>query len=138
MSIDFCPSRDIAQAILDHGKRKTTRNALARLLPSRLSAMLCELHGWTGQAGALPAKTLTAMERLLHAYPFHPSGLESLNKAEVTTGGVDTDQISSKTMETKARRGLFFTGEVLDVTGRLGGYNLQWAWSSGFVAGQWA
>jgi predicted flavoprotein YhiN len=67
-----------------------------------------------------------------------PSGTLGYNKAEVTLGGVDTSALSSKTMEAKAVPGLFFAGEVMDVTGWLGGYNFQWAWSSGWVAGQYA
>jgi predicted flavoprotein YhiN len=76
------------------------------------------------------------------AYAFHswkviPSGTEGYRTAEVTLGGVDTDQISSKTMESKLNKNLFFIGEVLDVTGHLGGFNFQWAWSSGWAAGQY-
>ena len=65
-----------------------------------------------------------------------PTGTEGYVKAEVTLGGVDTNELSSKTMESRKQRGLFFIGEVVDVTGHLGGYNFQWAWSSGYVAGQ--
>lgn len=137
LSIDLCPDQDIA-LILGQNPRKEIRNALSQALPSRLAALFCEIHGWSGQVGTLSKKVLAAMDRLIHAFPFIPAGTEGFIKAEVTMGGVDTDQISSKTMEAKTIPGLYFTGEVLDVAGRLGGYNLQWAWSSGFVAGQWA
>ena len=74
----------------------------------------------------------------LHHWEIVPEGTEGYRKAEVTLGGVDTAELSSKTMEAKKVAGLYFVGEVVDVTGQLGGYNLQWAWASGFVAGQYA
>ena len=73
--------------------------------------------------------------RQLHDWPIVASGTEGYRTAEVTRGGIDVDSISSKTMQVKDQSGLFFVGEVLDVTGHLGGYNFQWAWSSGYVAG---
>ena len=73
----------------------------------------------------------------LKSWEIKPAGTEGYSKAEVTLGGVDTDELSSKTMEAKKVPGLYFIGEVLDVTGQLGGYNLQWAWSSGYAAGQY-
>jgi len=72
----------------------------------------------------------------LHAWNFTPSGTEGFEKAEVTAGGVDTDGLSAKTMESRGVPGLYFIGEVVDVTGQLGGYNFQWAWASGYSAGQ--
>jgi predicted Rossmann fold flavoprotein len=137
LGIDLLPGRNINE-MLAQAPRREVRNALAVALPTRLAELLCHRHGWSGQAGNLPKKQCLVLERTIHAFPFHPSGTEGFDKAEVTLGGVDTDGVSSKTMEAKAVSGLYFTGEVLDVTGRLGGYNLQWAWSSGFVAGQWA
>jgi predicted flavoprotein YhiN len=79
---------------------------------------------------------LQRVERLLKAWEVTPSGNEGFGKAEVTVGGVDTEGLSSKTMESRHVPGLFFIGEVVDVTGHLGGHNFQWAWASGFVAGQ--
>ena len=73
----------------------------------------------------------------LHEWALKPSGTEGYAKAEVTLGGVDTNELSSKTMESKQAPGLYFIGEVVDVTGQLGGHNFQWAWASGFVAGQY-
>ncbi|PTN34903.1 aminoacetone oxidase family FAD-binding enzyme [Desulfonatronum sp. SC1] len=135
LAIDLLPGRNIGE-MLAQAPRREVRNALAAALPARLAELLCRRHGWSGQAGSLPKKQRLDLERTIHAFPFHSSGTEGLDKAEATLGGVDTDEVSSKTMEAKAVPGLFFIGEVLDVTGRLGGYNLQWAWSSGFVAGQ--
>ena len=74
----------------------------------------------------------------LHHWEICPTGTDGFGKAEVTVGGVDTDELSSKTMEAKRVPGLYFVGECVDVTGWLGGYNFQWAWSSGWVAGQYA
>lgn len=135
--IDLLPGRDINE-MLARAPRREIRNALAAALPARLAELLCRRHGWSGQAGNLPKNQRSALEQTIHAFPFYPSGTEGFDKAETTLGGVDTGEVSSKTMEVRAVPGLYFTGEVLDVTGRLGGYNLQWAWSSGFVAGQWA
>lgn len=135
--IDLLPERNVGE-MLAQAPRREIRNVLAKALPTRLADILCRHHAWSGQAGNLPKKKRVALERIIHGFPFHPSGTEGFDKAEATLGGVDTDGIYSKTMESRAVPGLYFTGEVLDVTGRLGGYNLQWAWSSGFVAGQWA
>jgi predicted flavoprotein YhiN len=76
------------------------------------------------------------MEEGIHHWKVDPAGTEGYQKAEVTAGGVDTDELSSKTMESRKVRGLFFIGEVVDVTGHLGGFNFQWAWASGVCAGQ--
>jgi predicted flavoprotein YhiN len=86
-------------------------------------------RGWTNAA-------LEACEQGLHRWEFHPVGTEGFEKAEVTAGGVDTAGLQSRTMEARAVPGLFFIGEVVDVTGQLGGFNLQWAWSSGVAAGR--
>ena len=135
LGIDFLPGADIA-AVLGENPRREIKNALARLLPKRLAAALCDLNAWTGPVGAMPPKTLDALAARIHDSPFKPSGTEGFAKAEVAVGGVDTAQISSKTMEAPAVPGLYFTGEVLDVAGRLGGFNLHWAWASGAAAGR--
>ena len=83
-------------------------------------------------------KQLTAIGQRLNDWRLKPSATEGYRKAEVTLGGVDTDAISSKTMEVKQQPGLYFVGEVVDVTGHLGGFNFQWAWSSGYSAGSFA
>ena len=82
-------------------------------------------------------KDYKAIANKIHNWTITPGGTEGYKKAEITCGGIDTDQLSSKTMEAKKVPGLFFIGEVVDVAGQLGGYNLQWAWSSGFAAGQY-
>ena len=86
-------------------------------------------HGWSNAA-------LEACERQLHRYPFHPVGTEGFDKAEVTAGGVDTAGLQARTLEARTVPGLFFIGEVVDVTGHLGGFNFQWAWASGVAAGR--
>ena len=83
-------------------------------------------------------KEIKDISEKIHDWQIIVKGSEGFNKAEVTCGGVDTDELSSKTMESKKVKGLYFIGEVVDVTGWLGGYNFQWAWSSGFAAGQFA
>jgi predicted flavoprotein YhiN len=83
-------------------------------------------------------KELEKIRAQLHRWQLEPDGTEGFAKAEVTAGGVDTDELSSQTMESKRIAGLYFIGEVVDVTGHLGGYNFQWAWASGFAAGQYA
>ena len=90
------------------------------------------------RTGAGYWRTIERIAHGLHRWTFIPSGTEGYAKAEVTCGGVDTSGLSSKTMEAKAARGLYFIGEVVDVTGWLGGYNFQWAWASGFAAGSYA
>ena len=84
-----------------------------------------------------PQGALAALDRQTHELDLQPDGTEGYEKAEVTVGGIDTDELSSKTMESRKVPGLYFIGEVVDVTGHLGGFNFQWAWSSGFAAGQY-
>ncbi|RJP34178.1 MAG: NAD(P)/FAD-dependent oxidoreductase [Candidatus Omnitrophota bacterium] len=108
---------------------------LARYLPKKLAKTWCELHVRDIPVRQYPTKEIVRIADLLQNWRIDPSGTEGFNKAEVTSGGVDTRELSPKTMESRTVSGLFFTGEVLDVTGRLGGYNFQWAWSSGYCAG---
>ena len=108
------------------------RAELRRYLPQRLADRWVELHSpkqWTNHA-------LEEFERDLHAWQVEPAGTEGFEKAEVTAGGVDTNELSAKTMEARKVPGLYFIGEVVDVTGHLGGFNFQWAWASGYAAGQ--
>jgi hypothetical protein len=111
---------------------------LAQHLPRRFAQTWCELHFSSRPLGQYSAKELEEIARRVHAWPITPAGTEGFQKAEVTLGGVDTNELSSKTMEARRVPGLYFIGEVVDVTGHLGGYNFQWAWSSGFAAGQYA
>lgn len=133
--IDLAPERQIAQAFHDPTLPRTTaalRSELRKVLPNRLADRWLELHAptsWTNSA-------LADFERRLHDWVVTPAGTEGFEKAEVTAGGVDTDELSAKTMESRKVPGLFFIGEVVDVTGHLGGFNFQWAWASGAAAGR--
>ena len=135
VKIDLVPEREIVAELL---KQKTARTAqalrsrLRELLPNRFADRWIELHAplaWTNSA-------LEEWEKQMHAWAIAPAGTEGFEKAEVTVGGVDTDELSAKTMEARRVPGLFFIGEVVDVTGHLGGYNFQWAWASGAAAGE--
>ena len=108
------------------------RKALRDALPRRLADYLAEIGGPQGWSNA----ALEACELRLHRWAFHPVGTEGFEKAEVTAGGVDTDGLQARTMEARTVPGLFFIGEVVDVTGQLGGFNFQWAWASGAAAGR--
>lgn len=108
------------------------RASLREVLPARFADRWLE-HNWTG---ARTRHALSDLERRIHAWQVIPDGTEGYGKAEVTAGGVDTGGLSAKTMESRNVPGLFFIGEVVDVTGHLGGFNFQWAWASGFCAGQ--
>jgi predicted flavoprotein YhiN len=92
-------------------------------------------HGWTQPLAQLSNAAIEAIAQTLKGWRIQPSGTLGYAKAEVTLGGVDTDALSQQTMEARAVPGLYFIGEVVDVTGWLGGYNFQWAWSSGYAAG---
>ena len=131
--IDLAPGRDITAAIREAKVRNAaTRSALQGILPKRLAMRWLDLHApktWTNRA-------LEELEHQLHEWVVQPAGTEGYEKAEVTAGGVDTGELSSKTMETRSVPGLFFIGEVVDVTGQLGGFNFQWAWASGTAAGR--
>ena len=99
--------------------------------------MICDETKISGRIADLPNKLLNDLSVKINNWSIKPTGSEGYRTAEVTLGGVDTNELSSKTMMTKSIDGLYFIGEVVDVTGHLGGYNFQWAWSSGFVAGQY-
>lgn len=122
------------------GNRSVVRNLLAQLLPARFADRFAQLY-FPREAAELPLpqvseRALEAFCAQLHAWKIIPNGTVGYSKAEVTRGGVDTDELSSKTLEAKRVPGLYFVGEVVDVTGWLGGYNFQWAWASGWAAGQ--
>ena len=111
-------------------------NLLATLLPKSLVSYILNQHNINGYLADLSNKKLNIIAKNINNWEITPNGTEGFSKAEVTLGGVDTNEISSKTFESKKVKNLYFIGEVLDVTGHLGGYNFQWAWSSGFAAGQ--
>ncbi|MGI8991247.1 MAG: NAD(P)/FAD-dependent oxidoreductase [Bryobacteraceae bacterium] len=108
------------------------KSAMRERLPKRFADRWLELHTPVKRTGRM----IEEIERQLHDWKILPAGTEGYEKAEVTAGGVDTRELSSKTMESRRQSGLFFIGEVVDVTGHLGGFNFQWAWASGFCAGQ--
>ena len=108
---------------------------IAEVIPKRLSTSICRDNCIGGNVSELSNKLLQKLSNSINNWSVTPTGSEVYRTAEVTLGGVDTDAINSKTMEIKNHQGLFFIGEVVDVTGHLGGYNFQWAWSSGYSAG---
>jgi len=116
--------------------KQDIQTILSRHLPKRLAAGICEAESIAGRIADLPNVKLEILAKAINDWRIKPSGTEGYRKAEVTLGGVDTNELSSKTMETKKQPGLYFIGEVVDVTGHLGGFNFQWAWSSGYVCGQ--
>lgn len=134
LRIDLAPHREVTSVIREAKTRNlaAARTAFLGVLPKRLAERWLELHepqSWTNQ-------DLEKLEHQIHEWSVVPAGTEGYEKAEVTAGGVDTDELSSKTMESRKVRGLFFIGEVVDVTGQLGGFNFQWAWASGAAAGR--
>ena len=141
ITINLMPECDASEYLLDaksdHGK-SLVRTVLTQLLPktlvNELEALLWSSYQTTPLA-EIPDAVLRKIGSSLSAWTLKPSGTEGYRTAEVTLRGIDTRHISSKTMECLAHRGLYFIGEVVDVTGHLGGYNFQWAWSSGYAAG---
>ena len=134
LQIDLAPGHAATQKIREAGTRTAAvaEKALHEFLPNRLAERWLQFHppkAWTNIA-------LDAFEKELHAWNVRPAGTEGYEKAEVTAGGVDTAELSSKTMESRKVPGLFFIGEVVDVTGHLGGFNFQWAWASAAAAGR--
>jgi predicted Rossmann fold flavoprotein len=138
VAIDFFPGRDRGWLVEDKRARPRTslRGALAGALPARLADALAERIDLAGDLANVPARALAEAERRLADWRFSPSGTEGFAKAEVTAGGIATDGLSSRTMEARRMPGLYAIGEADDVTGWLGGYNFQWAWASGWAAGQ--
>ena len=137
VNIDLLPETDLPSVLNEHKPNKTELvNVLSKFFPKRFAEKWCELNFPTKPVNKLSDKEIEMIEIMLHCWKLVPKGTEGFGKAEVTKGGVDTNELSSKTMESKKVPGLYFIGEVVDVTGWLGGYNFQWAWSSGFAAGE--
>ena len=146
IEINLLPDFDITELLLTHKKQhpkqlirtvlsENTDNALPKKLLVALQTMLWEDVKEIELAN-IKDERLTQIGQAINGWQLKPSGTEGYRTAEVTRGGIDTDEVSSKTMESKLQEGLYFIGEVLDVTGWLGGYNFQWAWASGFVCGE--
>lgn len=140
LRIDLAPGRDVTAGLRDGGARNiaAARAAFQGVLPKRFATRWLDLHAPTGKGikDTWSKQELDELERRVHEWIVVPADTEGYGKAEVTAGGVDTDELSSKTMEASKVRGLFFIGEVVDVTGHLGGFNFQWAWASGAAAGR--
>ena len=138
IEVDFLPDR--APGWLKDAKRARPRTALQKLLgatlPERLAEVLASRLGLESELANITDARLLAAEQALAAWRFHPNGTEGFAKAEVTGGGISTAELSSKTLESVKLPGLYVIGEAVDVTGWLGGYNFQWAWASGWAAGQ--
>ena len=137
IEIDLLPGRDAETWLKDNqsGKMRLD-NLLGQVLPKRFAEKWCAAHAALKPLNQFSADALRELAHGLHNWRVQPSGTLGYNKAEVTLGGVDTDGLSSKTMEARSVPGLYFIGEAVDVTGHLGGFNFQWAWSSGHAAGQ--
>jgi len=138
IAINLLPDLEILvwlnQARASSGKMDI-KNILADLLPKRFASTFCEILRLSGPAAEISDRDLSKLSEALTRWQLRPDGTIGYKKAEVTRGGIDTQELSSKTMESKRVPGLFFIGEVVDVTGQLGGHNFQWAWASGFAAG---
>ena len=134
IQLDLAPGRNLTADLRTRGHRDLSiwKSLLREILPRRLADRWLETYPLAGNSDRAWADA----ERQLHAWEIKPQGSEGYGKAEVTAGGVDTGELSAKTMESRKVSGLFFIGEVVDVTGQLGGFNFQWAWASGFCAGQ--
>ncbi|OWY10234.1 hypothetical protein B6V74_07900 [Thioclava sp. F42-5] len=139
LRVDLAPGDDIAAALAeqrDAAGRQALHNALARHLPEKLAQFVVAEAKLKGRLAEQSNKDLAKLDDQIHRWQVRPVGSEGYRTAEVTLGGVSTDALDAKTMEAKQVRGLYFIGEVVDVTGWLGGYNFQWAWASGWAAGQ--
>jgi hypothetical protein len=138
VEIDLLPAVDLGVELRqarNTGSKAEARSIAARHLPKRLADRWFEIHGFGKATAAMSDREIDAIVQSLRSWRVHPAGTEGFDKAEVTGGGVDTAELSSQTMEARKRPGLYFIGEVVDVTGQLGGFNFQWAWASGFAAG---
>ncbi len=120
----------------ENGGKQAVHTALSEIVPRRLAETLATREGANGKLAEVGDKVLARLETAVNAWTVKPVGSEGYRTAEVTLGGVATDQLDQKTMAAKTVPGLYFIGEVVDITGWLGGYNFQWAWSSGWAAGQ--
>mgnify|MGYP005666018955 FL=1 len=141
IKINLSPKLNIYEYLED--KRKLSpkfeiENIISEILPKRLAKIICDKNEVGGNISELSNKILKKLSDAINSWMINPTGSEGYRTAEVTLGGINTKELSSKTMMSNKHKNLFFIGEVVDVTGHLGGYNFQWAWSSGYVAGQYA
>jgi len=140
IEINLTPQLDILDYLQFRKKENPKQEILSivsEVLPKRLAVILCNDCNISGRIADLPKVTINKLSNSINNWRINPTGTEGYRTAEVTLGGVDTKELSSKTMMSKNNEGLYFIGEVVDVTGHLGGYNFQWAWASGYVSGQY-
>ncbi|MEP7145411.1 MAG: NAD(P)/FAD-dependent oxidoreductase [bacterium] len=135
--INLLPEKNLNEIFLRNNSSRTELiNFISNYFPKRFAEVFCSIHFKCKPLNQYSQKEFRMISEKFHNWTITPSGTEGFTKAEVTLGGIDTNELSSKTMESKKVKGLYFIGEVVDVTGWLGGYNFQWAWSSGFAAGK--
>jgi predicted Rossmann fold flavoprotein len=138
LALDLLPGLSALELLEAQGRSNVElATLLAAHLPKRFAQVWCDLYAPSRPLKTIPAPALREIAERLHEWRLTPAGTEGFRKAEVTKGGVNTDELSSKTLEARRVPGLYFVGEVVDVTGHLGGFNFQWAWASGFAAGQY-
>lgn len=138
IAVNLAPDTDMLAFFKERKQsqpKQDIQTALSHVVPKRLAESICEAENIRGRLADLPDKVIGTLAAAVNDWRVKPAGTEGYRTAEVTLRGVDTNALSSKTMEVKAQPGLYFIGEVVDVTGHLGGFNFQWAWSSGYVAG---
>ena len=139
IQVNLSPNIDVYEFLLQKkssNSKQDVQSAISEIIPKRLSQIICDNLNVRGKIIDISNKLLNKLSLFINSWQLYPIGTEGYRTAEVTLGGVDTKEISSKTMMSVRHPGLFFIGEVVDVTGHLGGYNFQWAWSSGYVSGQ--
>ena len=140
ININLCPEFDVFEYLslkkISNSKQDII-SSISEILPKRLALSICNHLKINGSISEISNKILSKLASFINSWSLKPTGTEGYRTAEVTLGGINTNELSSKTMMSKKHEGLFFIGEVVDVTGHLGGYNFQWAWSSGYVAGQY-
>ncbi|ARU54497.1 flavoprotein [Oleiphilus messinensis] len=140
LRVNLLPELDLVAVLKQQrheSPKKKLETILSQHLPKRLAQILCEWHAWPEILQQCSNETFESITESIQQWALKPNGTEGYRTAEVTLGGVDTRQLSSKTMAVEGRENLFFIGEVVDITGHLGGHNFQWAWASGFCAGQY-
>jgi len=138
LAVDLLPdgnASDFLHSVKNAGSKQEIKNVLAEILPKRFAEYFAHHLDIYGPVNTMSDKKIADLSANIHGWQLSPARTVGYRKAEVTRGGVDTSELSSKTMEAKKAPGLYFIGEVVDVTGLLGGYNFQWAWASGFAAG---
>ncbi|MBL4808248.1 MAG: NAD(P)/FAD-dependent oxidoreductase [Rhodobacteraceae bacterium] len=139
LTLRLMPSIDFQTEIMaekQRAGRQAVQTVLAKHLPKRLAQDIAAAFGYDGNIADMSAAHVSKLVAVLQSWKVTPAGSEGYRTAEVTRGGVDTNELNAKTLQAKKVAGLFFVGEVVDVTGWLGGYNFQWAWASGYAAGQ--